>query len=258
MQLDMRYFQFKLLIFSLFFSDNLISQIDSFHHTISQNDSSINIQIASKTSRSVVFFCPTAIISKDAFYKKAEELIKSSKIRDIKDLSIHFLYFKQDLKSNAKGLKYISNNKLDTLFVGQFECLFIGFNQKFLQRSKSKMRFNYDIEEVFKNQNIYKIPIVDTNKCFEKIPDRIPFYADFLKESIQPNYSTDEKFQFLRDTLDIMQLEIKKLKEEIQNFDKKIESLKNEKQSQKNKDVIKTEEEPVEKPKKKKKEIPNH
>ena len=254
MQLDMRHLQLKLLILALFVSDNLISQIDFFHHTISQNDSSINIQVASKTSRSVVFFCPTAIISKDAFYKKAEELIRSSKIRDIKDLSIHFLYFKQDLKSNAKGLKYISNNKLDTLFVGQFECLFIGFNQKFLQRSKSKMRFNYDIEEVFKNQNVYKIPIVDTNKCFEKIPDRIPFYADFLKESIQPNYSSDEKFQFLRDTLKKMQQEIEELRVEIQKFDQKMESLKIEKQSQSrnNRDVINSEEEPVEIPKKKK------
>jgi hypothetical protein len=87
------------------------------------------------------------------------------------------------------------------MYIGQFECLFIGFDNKLLQRAKNKMKFNYDILKIFNDENIWNIPIVDTNKCFEKMQDRIPFYADFIRESCVPNYSTDEKIQFLRDSV---------------------------------------------------------
>jgi len=179
----------------------MISQVEVFHHTISNNDTSINVVTFSKTSKSVIFFCPTVYISKESFRKKAGELIKNYKIKGVSDLTVHFVYFKQDVKSAAKGLKYSSNDYKDIFFVGQFECLFIGFDTNYLQRSKSKMKFNYDIEQAFKDENVYRIPIVDTNKCFEKIPDRIPFYADFIKESILPIYSTDERFKFLQDSI---------------------------------------------------------
>ncbi len=194
---------------------NSIAQLEVNYHSILNNDKPINDVTNSKTSKSIIFFCPAVYISQESYSKKADELIKNSKMKGILDLNIHFIYFKQNLKSNAKGLKYLSKDQKDTLFIGQFECLFIGFDTNNLQRAKTKMKFNYDIEQVFKNENLFRVPIIDTNKCFEKIPDRIPFYVDFIKESISPNYSTDEKIQFLRDTINFLYSEISFLKTEI-------------------------------------------
>lgn len=211
-----------LLSFSLLISHVYFSQIASFHHSISNNDTSVNSIISSETTKSIVFFCPTYHISQDAFTKKADELIKNSKMKGISDLSIHFVYYKQDVKNNANGLKLINNEKNDTLFIGQFECFFFGFNTSYIERAKNKLKYNYDIDHVFKNENIYSIPIVDTNKCFEKMQDRIPFYADFIRESIYPNYSTDEKIQFLRDTLVSVQQELDQLKKDFETIKAKL------------------------------------
>ena len=187
---------------------SLFSQITK-HHFIVKNDISINTITRSNTKNTVLFFCPTAYIDTVVYKKKATELSNNLKLKGISDLTLHFIYFKQDTKNNSKGVRYISQNEKDTIFIGQFECFFIGFDNSNLLRAKNKMKFNYDIEHSFINENIYKVPIVDTNKCFKNMPDRIPFYADFIKESIQPSYSTDERIQFLQDSVNLLSKQVK-------------------------------------------------
>jgi len=203
----------------------MISQVNEIHHPISNNDTTINKVTSSKTSKSIVFFCPTAHILEESFRKKAKELIKNYKFKSVSDLTVHFVYFKQDTKSAAKGLKYLVNNDKDTLFVGEFECLFIGFDTNHLQRSKSIMKFNFDLIQLFKDPNVYRIPIIDTNKCFEKIPDRIPFYADFIKESILPSYTTDERFKFHQDSIVHLTKKVDHLTNQVNTVIEKNENL---------------------------------
>lgn len=195
------------------------AQVDIVHQIVVNNDTSIRLLTQSKTKKSIIFFCPTANISKDFYFKKSEELSKNHKLKDLSDLTLYFIYFKQDTKNNSKGVKYTDNNNKDTIFIGQFECLFIGFDMNLLIRAKNKMKYNYDVTRAFGYENVWKVPIVDTNKCFEKMQDRIPFYADFIREVCIPNYSVDEKIQFLRDTISdlsrqliFLQKEVEKLK----------------------------------------------
>lgn len=210
----------KVLLFILIFLhfQKFHAQIEIVHHTIFNNDTSIQLLTQHKTQRAVIFFCPTKIIGREVYFKKAEELNKSSKLKGLSDLTLYYIYYNQDTKNNAKGVKYVNGIHSDTMFIGQFECLFIGFDNKLLLRSKSKMRYNYDVTQIFKNENVWSIPIVDTNKCFEKLQDRIPFYADFIRESCIPSYSADEKIQFLRDTVVTLTKEIQLIKDQLDSL----------------------------------------
>jgi hypothetical protein len=206
----------SILIFFVF--QKFQAQIEIVHHTILNNDTSLQLLTQHKTHRAVIFFCPTKIIGKDVYFKKAEELNKSSKLKGLSDLTLYYIYYNQDTKNNAKGVKYVNSFHSDTMFIGQFECLFIGFDNKLLLRSKSKMKYNYDVTQVFKNENVWSVPIVDTNKCFEKLQDRIPFYADFIRESCIPSFSADEKIQFLRDTIVTLSKEIQLIKTQLDSL----------------------------------------
>lgn len=188
-------------IYGLCFLSDVFSQTMVVHHQIQNNDTSIRLLTQSETKKSVIFFCPTATINEDFYFKKAEELNRSNKLKVLSDLTLYFIYFKQDTKNNSKGVKYVNSMNSDTMFIGQFECIFSGFDNKLLLRAKNKMKFNYDVVKIFDSENVWSVPIVDTNKCFEKMQDRIPFYGDFIRESCNPVYSTDEKMQFIRDTV---------------------------------------------------------
>jgi uncharacterized coiled-coil protein SlyX len=92
------------------------------------------------------------------------------------------------------------------------------------------MKYNYDLVRVFENETLYSVPIVDTNKCFEKMQDRIPFYADFIRESILPVYSIDEKMQFMRDTITTLSSLVNEMKQQIDSmklvYDREINEIK--------------------------------
>ena len=196
------------------------------NHEILNNDTIVRGIISDTLSKNVVFFCPTAKVSKDLYLKKALELERKLKSMQLPDLTVHMVYYTQNTKNHSKGLKYISLDSRDTSIIGQFECYFIGFDEKFLHRSKSKMKFNYDLIKLFKNENIYSVPIVDTNKCFDKIQDRIPFYADFISEAISPNYSNDEKMQFLRDSINMLFGVIGEMHEKLEKIEAEISNHK--------------------------------
>jgi len=95
--------------------------------------------------------------------------------------------------------------------IGQLECFFLNFDKNLVQRARSKDKFNFEYTQPFLNENLYRIQIVDTNKCFKEIPDRIPFYADFIKEAYSPSYTLEEKIDFLNDSIRTMQKKIVEL-----------------------------------------------
>lgn len=258
MQLDMKNPKLLSICFAFMFFSGLSAQIDVVQHLIINNDSDIRELIMAKPNKAVIIFCPTAYISRDTYNKKAEELIRSYKLKGISDLSIHFIYFKQDTKNNSKGVKYVSHDKKDTSFIGQFECFFSGFDSVLLARAKSKMKYNYDLIRVFGNETLFSIPIVDTNKCFEKMQDRIPFYADFIRESILPMYSVDEKMQFMRDTINTLSSLVFEMKQQIESmklvYDREIEEIKQKQSSgldnqSDKKEKNKPQKNPIDKPK---------
>lgn len=188
------------------------------NHDIANNDTTVRELITSTGSISVVFFCPTAKVSKDFYHKKVLELEKKLKQREISDLALHVIYYVQDTKNNSKGLKLYSLDMNDSLIISDFQCFLLNFNQDFLKRSMKKFPGNFDLEIPFVDENIFRVPIVDTNKCFDKIQDRIPFYTDFIAESITPNYSNDEKMQFLRDSINTLYNVIEDLRFQFEQF----------------------------------------
>jgi hypothetical protein len=226
--IKMKLFSLLFLLFIPALKFQLNAQTIFVHHNIANNDTVTRDFTRSNTLRTVIFFCPTAKVDMQFYQKKAAELERKLRLMQVSELTVHMVYFIQDTKNNSKGLKYASSDTKDTLYIGQFECIFVGFDEILLNRSKSKMKFNFDLIKPFEKENLFSVPIVDTNKCFDKMQDRIPFYADFITESINPNYTQDEKMQFLRDSITVlynviseMRLEIDSMKIKTQeNFDK--------------------------------------
>jgi hypothetical protein len=111
--------------------------------------------------------------------------------------------------------------------ISQLECFFLNFDKNLVQRARSKDKFNFEYTQPFANENLYRIQIVDTNKCFKEIPDRIPFYADFIKEAYSPSYTLEEKIDFLNDSIRIMQKKIVELSLNNDLIIRKLDSLLN-------------------------------
>ena len=105
------------------------------------------------------------------------------------------------------------------------ECFFLNFDKNLVQRARSKDKFNFEYTQPFLNENLYRIQIVDTNKCFNEIPDRIPFYANFIIEAYSPSYSLEEKIDFLNDSIKTMQKKIVALFENHELLISKLDSI---------------------------------
>lgn len=216
--IKMKLFSLLFLLFIPALKFQLNAQTIFLHHNIANNDTITRDFTSSDTPKTVIFFCPTAKVEMQFYQKKAAELERKLRLMQVSELTVHMVYFIQDTKNNSKGLKYASSDTKDTLYIGQFECFFVGFDEILLNRTKSKMKFNFDLIKPFEKENLFSVPIVDTNKCFDKMQDRIPFYADFITESINPNYTQDEKMQFLRDSIAVLYNVILEMKLEIDSM----------------------------------------
>jgi hypothetical protein len=152
--------------------------------------------------------------------------LKSDALSNIGELNFYFFYFKENPINNSKG---IILNGIDTssrpLPIGQFECFFINFNKKNIQRAKEKNEILYELSEPFKNENIYRVTIVDTNICFKNVQSRVPFYAEFINETIKPNYSFEEKLNFLSDSIKILQNKILLIEERIIKLEERFDKI---------------------------------
>jgi hypothetical protein len=180
--------------------------------TITNNANTAYVDSIKNTKgNTVIFFCPTNEIDSTIFISNAKELVSNKKLSSFHSIKIHFILFKEDPKNNSKGIIFSSKDKKSSMPIGQLECFFLNFDKSYVQRARSKDKFNFEYTQPFLNENLYRIQIVDTNKCFKEIPDRIPFYADFIKEAYSPSYSLEEKVDFLNDSIRTMQKKIVEL-----------------------------------------------
>jgi hypothetical protein len=199
-----------LILFILgFLNLNSLSQISYTSHNILNNDTTLNALLKSGHTRSVAFFFPTAKISKSDFDQYVDDFITQIKSDKIDSLQVFFIFFKQDLKSNTKGLKFINSQGSDTLFINYMKCLFIGFDSSLLIRAKSKMDLNFEVNKprALISDNVFNVELEDTNVCIDLLR-KIPVYADLITESINPNFSDFERINFLSDSLNMAKKEI--------------------------------------------------
>jgi len=192
----------------------VISQINYSFKTITNNSNTSYVDSIKKTKgRSVIFFCPTNDIDSTIFKSKGKELVANKKINAFNEIKVHFILFKEDPKNNSKGIPLANSDKTISFPISQLECFFLNFDKTLVQRARQKDKFNFEYTQPFSNENLIRVQIVDTNKCFKEIPDRIPFYADFIKEAYSPSYSLEEKVDFLADSIKILQRNVTDLKE---------------------------------------------
>ena len=203
-------------------------QVNHSFKTITNNANTNYVDSIKNTKgKTVIFFCPTNEIDSTIFLTKGMELVSNKKLSSFDSIKIHFILFREDPKNNSKGIIFSSKNNKSSMPIGQLECFFLNFDKNFVQRARSKDKFNFEYTQPFVNENLYRIQIVDTNKCFKEIPDRIPFYADFIKESYSPSYSLDEKINFLNDTIRTMQKQIVELSRNNDLLRSRLDSLLN-------------------------------
>ena len=206
--------KYALSLFLLLTINTLIfGQVNYSFKTITNNANTAYVDSIKNTKgNTVIFFCPTNEIDSTIFLIKGKELVSNKKLSSYHSIKIHFILFKEDPKNNSKGIIFSSKDKNSSIPIGQLECFFLNFDKNLVQRARSKDKFNFEYTQPFLNENLYRIQIVDTNKCFKEIPDRIPFYANFIIEAYSPSYSVEEKIDFLTDSIKILQRNITDLK----------------------------------------------
>lgn len=211
----------KTLIGIVFYSFTLSawSQVKVQTHVINNNDTNLRSLFSTEFKNSVIFFFPTATIKKSEFEIGSKVLIDDLN-EETNDLSVqvHFVYYKQDPKSISKGLKFVSGNKLDTLFIGDLKCLLIGFDSTTLFRAKKLMDLNFEVKEVFEHEGIYDVEINDANSCI-KIAQWPPNYSKLIKESINPMYSDAEQIKMLKDSISKLEIALKTQSEKVNHLE---------------------------------------
>ena len=205
--------RFLLLFFVLKFNPVVFGQINYSFKTITNNLNTSFVDSIKKTKgHSIIFFCPTNHIDSNIFKVKGKELVSYKKISVLNAIKVYFILFKEDDKDNSKGIPFTSMDKsISYPSISQLECFFLNFDKNYVLRARQKDKFNFEYTQPFLNENLIRVQIVDTNKCFKDIPDRIPFYADFIKEAYSPSYSIEEKIDFLNDSIRTMQKKIVEL-----------------------------------------------
>lgn len=221
----------RLSLYSLFFliGLGLHSQVVAQDYRIENTQANTYSTVKKVANEpTVIFFIPASGLEIEdslLYAKKAEQLVKRLQSIDVGKLLLRFVYFKQDPKSNANGYLIFSKNKKDSLPIGQLECFFENFDTGFVSRSSRLMKSNFKAIKPFNADNFYRVSITDGNKCFEKLQDRVPYYFDFIKESIRPNYTAEERFDKISDTLILVRNSIVQLKEHSTILESKIDSM---------------------------------
>jgi hypothetical protein len=204
--------KYFIFIVNLFLVIPVSSQIEYDIISINNNkETKIIDSLKSLNNKTIFFFCPILYYDSIMYKSKVLELVRSKKMSSMNNLKIHFFLFKEDPINNSKGIPFKSEDSKQNLSIGQLECFFLNCDKNLVQRARSKDKFNFEYTQPFANENLYRIQIVDTNKCFKELPERIPFYTDFIKEVYNPSYSLEEKIDFLNDSIRIMQKKIVEL-----------------------------------------------
>ena len=221
--------RFILLFLLSVINSQLFGQINYNFKTINDNSNTSYFDSLRKIKgHTIIFFCPTYNIDSNVYKFKAKQLVSDRKISSFKSIKIYFILFKEDSIENSKGIPLRSIDKTISLpSISQLECFFLNFEKDYVKRARIKDKFNFEYKQPFPNENFYRIQIVDTNKCFKEIPDRIPFYADFIKEAYSPSYSLEEKVDILTDSIKTLQQNVNDLKATNENILIKLDLLLN-------------------------------
>ena len=206
-----------------------IAQTKYYKYTLAKNSDTISQHLLDLEGQNIIFFIGNHNNS-DKFQDKVLELQKSPTMRLVKDANIHFVFFKESMKSNSEGILIKSDSTVSvdsSIYVNQLEVFFSHYEEKKIARATRKLTGSFYYEKPFEGQDLYLMNIVDTTSCYKNIPERIPFYREIIKVLHKPKYSDEEKSNFYTDTISLQ------LNENIDSLENEIDSLEKEIQYQK-------------------------
>ena len=234
---------FKLIAFITYIfisSFFCFSQVEIRHYIISNNDTCLRCVLGSEYDRTITYFFPTSKINRLEFDKRTSQLV--SDLKTIKDsVLLQFVYYKENVKSDAKGMKLISAK--DTILINYFNCFIKGIDSNILYHSKSKMLLNFEITNLNQSDNLFEVQINDSNVCIELL-NKLYYFNDFIVETLNPKYSQLEQIDLLQKELiesnnqnriyyertNQLNKEIKKIEENLNLLKNDIEILKEQNQ----------------------------
>jgi hypothetical protein len=209
-------------MFLFFLNISIFSQHNFNFVSLEKNDANLRSLIKLDSGRHVIFFCPISDFRDETYRNKID--VFSNELIYSDSLCIDIVFYLEDPIETSKGLKICSKDSTKCDYINQFECFLSGFDETKLLRSHKVLSNNFQVKKQFSNENLYKISLVEKSYCLPSLPARIPVFADFIKETLNPNYSYDEKIQFLRDSIKIlfgvineMNEKLKKMEAEISN-----------------------------------------
>ncbi len=206
------------------------SQVEIRNYIISNNDTCLRCVLGSEYDRTITYFFPTSKINRLEFEKRTSQLV--SDLKTITDsILVQFVYYKENVKSDAKGMKLISAK--DTILINYFNCFIKGIDSNLLYHSKSKMVLNFEIKNLNQSDNLFDVQINDSNVCIELL-NKLSYFNDFIIETLNPKYSELEQIYILQKDLiesnnqnRICYERINKLNKEIKKIEENLNLLKN-------------------------------
>jgi hypothetical protein len=187
-------------------------------------DTCLNCVISSNYPQNVFFFYPTAKVKSSEFEKISNDLKAELSSKEMNKTLVQFIYFKQNLKSDAKGMKLRDANKMDSTNVNYLKCFVKGIDTNFLTRSKNLMPVQFEFHQVFQNDDIYEIEIKDTTVCIEML-NKLRYLNQFISEALSPNYTKNEKIEIIESSIVLFTKEIKRVEQDLIDLNKKVAEL---------------------------------
>ena len=206
---------------------------------LKSNQSHIPDSIFKLDERLIVFFCPDYSNDSLKISENINSLLNRDKIKKIKDVRFGFIYFNPDKKNNSKGIKINTNNNNNSIYINEFGCYFLNFDEKSLTRAVKKYSKDFYSAKHSDFINTSRIETVDSTRCFRSVTDRIPLFENLIYEVFYPKQTQDEINLQLSDSIKILYSEINKLKISYDLMHLKLDSLNNEVKEKQKKSSIK-------------------
>jgi len=145
----------------------------------------------SKSTPTILYFCPIRNYSKAEYSEKIGLLKSSPLLKNLNQkVNMYLFYFTENDVNDKSGVQYKTGE-----WVNESTCFFIHFDQSNLQRLAANFPREYRIETTGDAAST-KVILFDANRCFPDVPTRLVAYARSIMECAQPNYSDTEVNQF--------------------------------------------------------------
>ena len=198
-----------------------------FSKKLKSNQSHIHDSIFKLDKKLIVFFCPDYSNDSLKISENINTLLNRDKIKKIKDVRFGFIYFNPDKKNNSKGIKINTNNTHNSIYINEFGCYFLNFDEKSLTRAVKKYCKDFHSIKHSDFNNISRIETVDSTRCFRSVTDRIPLFENLIYEVFYPKQTQVEINLQLSDSIRILYSEINKMKTGYDLLQLKLDSLYN-------------------------------